>query len=215
MRKQENSVFGGLMRKEGLSVRSRLLAIAGALAVVAMLGSIPAQANMIISVTPASVAAGTTGASFNVDIQNTGGSAQNIDAFSIGLSVSTSNFTFTGGNETTTDAYIFAGDSFDVINSFPYTSVPPPTGQTLEASDLSNSGAGTNVAAGATLGLGNIIFNLAGATPPGPITITVISTCLTANSCTSLSDSAGDNVAFSVTNGTVTVTGVTTPEPST
>jgi hypothetical protein len=45
--------------------------------------------------------------------------------------------------------------------------------------------------------------------------VTLLSTCLTPNACTSLSNSAGAEVPFTVSSGTITVTTASTPEPST
>src|SRR5690349_10813784 len=101
-------------------------------AAVVLLAAIPAHAGMVLFVNPVNVTAGTTGAFLEVSIQNTG-PAQNIAAFSLGLSVTDTDITFTGGDTITTLTYLFFGDSFDVINGLPYTSVPPPNGQTVQA----------------------------------------------------------------------------------
>lgn len=176
----------------------------------------PAHAALIVSMSPVTVAAGTSGATFEVDLQNTG-SVQNIAAFTLGLSVDVSSgVTFTGGSESTADTYLFNGDSFDVINGFPFTTVPPPDGPVLEASDLSNSGTGTDMGL-TTLGLALITFNVAPGTLGGPVTVTIAPDCASPNACTSFADSAGDNLAFSVVNGTINVTAAVSgvPEPST
>ena len=199
------------MCKRGVLQYSWLLPLAAG-----VLSSLPAQASLIINFVPVTVAAGTIGASFDVNLTNSGPSAQTISAFSLGLSVSDSHITFTGGNTATTQTYLFNGDSFDVINAFPFTTVPPPNGQTVEASDNSNSGAGKSVASGATVGLGHILFNVAGNTSAGHIAVSLVSTCATINSCTSLSDAAGANLAFAANGGNITVTAsAMTPEPST
>lgn len=184
-----------------------------ALAAVVLLDAMPAHADgIIIRISSVSVVAGTNGAAFDVNIQNIG-SSQNIAGFSLGLSVGDSHITFTGGDESTSLTYLFSGDSFDAINSFPYTTTPPPNGQTVEASDLSNSGLGTNEGT-TTLGLGHIFFNIAADTPPEVINVTLVPNCSNSNSCTSLSDSSFASVPFTVVNGTITVTS-SVPEPST
>ena len=185
------------------------------LAAAALFASAPAHANMVLTLISVGAAAGSTGNSFDVTIQNTGASAQNIAAFSLGLSVADTHITFTGGNEFTALTYVFNGDSFDVINGFAYTTIPPPTGHQVEGVDNSNSGAGTDIAAGATLGLGHIFFDVAANTSAGPIAVTIAPGCGNPL-CTTLSDSAGATVLFAVTNGDITVTTSTVvPEPST
>lgn len=182
---------------------------------VGLLGSVPAHADMIINFQTVTVPAGTIGAAFDFNITNNGPSAQNIAVFSLSFSVSDANITFTGGNVSTTNTYLFAGDSFDVINGFAYTTVPPPDGQTVESSDLSNSGNGTSVPV-TTLGLGHIFFNVALGTPTESIAVTIVPDCSSANSCTDLVDANGNEVPFTVGSGTINVTASSsTPEPST
>lgn len=198
------------MRKNRLHRRMWLAPVAAIL----LFASLPAHAGMVLSISSVTDAPGTNGDSFDVTIQNTGTSAQNIAAFDLGLSVTGSIILFTGANESTADVYLFNGDSFDIINAIPFASIPPPNGQSVQASDLSNSGTGTNIAAGATLGLGHIIFNVAAGAGPGPITVTLASTCASPSSCTDLSNSGGDAVAFSVNSGTITISGTSVPEPA-
>ena len=75
---------------------SWLLALAAAVTA----GSVPARAGIILSVTPVTVNAGDVGAYFDVNVANTGPLAQNLASFTLGLSVSDSRITFTGGNPT-------------------------------------------------------------------------------------------------------------------
>jgi hypothetical protein len=182
---------------------------------IACLGSLPARASIILSITPVSVQAGANSAIFDVDIENTGPTAQNIAGFTFALTVANANISFTGGDFSTTLPYLFTADSFDQLNGFTLTDLPPAA-QTLQASDLSNGGSGTNIAAGAAYGLGEIFFNVSPAILPGPVTVTLTPDCNNPNLCTSLSDSSGSNVPFSATNGTITVTSASAvPEPST
>ena len=183
-------------------------------AAVLLFASLPAHASIILSVSSVADAPGTNGDSLDVTISNTGPSAQNIAGFDFGLSVIGTNILFTGANESTAATYLFNGDSFDIINSAAFTSTPPPNGQLVQAADLSNSANGTNIGAGATLGLGHIIFNVDAGAGPGPITVTLASTCGSPSSCTDLTDSNGDAVAFSVNSGTITISGTTVPEPA-
>lgn len=185
-----------------------------ALAAVVLFSALPVHASIIISIVSVTEASGSTGDSFDVDIQNTGAAAQSLDAFSLGLSVASSNIIFTGGNTSTSLAYVYSGNSFDVINGFPYTAVPPPNGQTLEGSDSPNLLPGS-IAGSTTVGLGHILFNVAPGTPAGPITVSIVPDCSTVNACTSLSDANFNSIPFSVANGTITVTTTSSPEPST
>jgi len=185
-----------------------------ALAAVVTAGSAPARANIILSLTPVSVNAGEVGAHFDVNVQNTG-SIQNLASFSLALSVSDTRITFTGGNTSTLLPYLFAGDSFDGINGFPFVTIPPPNGLLVQASDLSDSGAG--VAMGTTtLGLGRIFFDVAPNAAPGSISVTLVPGCLSADSCTSMADANLDAVPFSLSDGRITINGAAgVPEPST
>lgn len=180
-----------------------------------VLVSMPAHAGLIVTITPVSVAAGSAGV-FDVTLQNTGG-AETIGSFSIGLSVaSNSGITFNGGNESTTLSYIYTGNSFDIINSFPYTTVPPPSGLDLEGSDLANNGIGPSIATGSTVGLGHILFATTSNANLGEIAVTILSTCNSADSCTSLADNTGAALAFTASSGDITITaGTEVPEPST
>ncbi len=162
------------------------------------------HASLIIAVQSVTGAAGTTGDKLQVTLSNTGAS-QIIGGFSFGLSVGTTNLTFTAVDDSTTDAYIFGTDSL----FGPDISVQPPNlpGQTLEAEDIDSAGSVT-VAAGATVGLGDVIFSLSSLAPPGPIAVSQIL------ALDSLSDQNGDSLAFTTSNGTVTIPGTVVPEPA-
>jgi len=181
-----------------------------------VLSAAPAHASgIVLTVVSVSAAAGSTNDYFDVIIGNTG-SAQNVAAFSLGLSVGNSNITLIGADEATASTYVFNGDSFDVSFPAQYVTTPLP-GQSLEGVDLSYSGAGTNLAS-STLGLGRIYFDVASNAPVGPVTVTITPGCSVPSACTSLSDSGGANVLFSLVNGAITVTAPLTgavPEPST
>ncbi len=169
------------------------------------------RASLLMNIQPVSDAAGTTGDTLDVTLTNTGPSSVTIAGFTFGIGVGTSNLTFTGVTDgTTTATYIFSGNSL----FGPDISQQPPNlpGQTLEASDLwASIGTGATVGTGATAGLGHVTFNLAAATPSGPISVNFIP------ADDSLSDAAGAALAFTANNGTVTVTrgGTSTPEPGT
>ncbi len=106
----------------------------------------------VISVSSATVTAGSNGNTIEVDLANTGPSAVNIGSFSFGVSVGTNDFTFTNITTATAIApYIFSGQSLfgpDITNN-----AGP---QFIEAFDISSvPGSGTTVGAGATVGLGD------------------------------------------------------------
>jgi hypothetical protein len=180
------------------------------IAAACLLSAVPARASLIFAVQSVAVNPGTSGDGFDVTLQNTGGSPVTVGGFSFGLSISNVSLTFTGANTSTVATYAFLGDSFDVINSVPFTTTL--TSQSVVASDLSNSGAGDVVGAGATVGLGHIIFSVASNAAAGPSTVT-----LAAFPTSSLSDTSGGNLAIVLSNGTITVNSVVggVPEPST
>jgi hypothetical protein len=105
-------------------------------------------------------------------------------------------------DDSTVDTYIFAGDSL----FGPDISVQPPNlpGQTLEAEDSYDIPlSGATVAGGATVGLGDVTFNINPGTPFGLIPVSLIPLD------DSLSDASGNPIAVSGTDGAVNVV----PEP--
>ncbi len=164
----------------------------------------PARAGITVSVQSVSAAAGTSGNTLEVDVQNTGASVD-IAAFSFEILVpSGSGVTFTGADISTSLAtYIFAGNSFfgpDIAFS---------TGTTLDAGDLAVTGS-TTLGSGGTLGLGLVSFDLAAGAPLGPVTVS-----LTGYPFTSLTDPDQSNVPIDTLEaGTITISGGAVPEPS-
>jgi anaerobic selenocysteine-containing dehydrogenase len=176
-----------------------------AAATLALAGSLSAQASLIMFAGTGSASAGSTGNTFDFTLTNTGPSAITLGAFSLGISVADTHVSFTSATTATSLTYVFAGDSlFGPVIS---TSGP---GQILVASDLCLV-CGSSIAAGATVGLAHIFFNVSAGAPSGPLTVSV-----TAFPFTSLSDLAGNPLAAILQNGTITITGGgTVPEPST
>ena len=109
----------------------------------------------------------------------------------------------------TTAPYIYAGDSFVDINGFTlYTG--SLGGQTLEASDLSNSGVDDNLGSGASVGVGRIFFDVAPGAATGPFAVNFV-----AYPFTSLANSNANNLDFTVDVGTITITNAAAvPEPA-
>lgn len=177
-----------------------------------LLFSLPARADLVFSLEPGTTAAaGSTGNAFDVLLTNTGSSPVTVAGFSFGITTSDTDISFTGATTSTVTApYVFAGDSFDDINGFPLYTNPLPS-QTLEASDLSNSGAGDSIAGGITVGVGSVEFDVASGAAPGSFAVT-----FEAYPTTSLADQAGNALDFTTENGTITITGVApTPEAPT
>ena len=168
------------------------------------------HASVIMNLQPVSDAGGSTGDTFDVTLTNTGPTSISVAGFSFGLSVGTSDLSFTGvSTATTTALYVFDGQSL----FGPDISVQPPNlpGQELEAEDIfAGPLAGSTIGPGGTEGLGHVTFNLSAATPPGAIQISFI------GADDSLSDPNGEPIDFSTGSGAVMVTGgVSIPEPAT
>lgn len=160
------------------------------------------HAGMIIAVQSVADPPGSNGDTLQVTLTNTGGSAVTVAGFSFGLSVATANLIFTAVDDSTVNSYVFANHSL----FGPDISVQPPNlpGQTLEALDSYDTpNAGATVAAGATVGLGKVTFNISSNAPFGPIAVSLIP------AADSLSDQNGAGIAFTGSSGTVLVV----PEP--
>jgi hypothetical protein len=178
------------------------------LAVCWLVLSMPAHAGLIVAVGSTTVSAGATNQVVDVTLENTGLAAVTVDAFAFEVATSDTDITFSEANISTAQPYIFLNNS-----SFgPVISTPSANEQTVNASDLySGLGDGAEVAAGATVGLGEIVFDIA----PGA-TSALASLNLDVNG-TSLSDIAGDLLPITLADGSIDVQAslVSTPEPST
>jgi hypothetical protein len=185
------------------AARSRPVLLLVAAAATALFACRPAPAALIITAQSVTASPGATGATFDVTLTNNGPSAVQIQGFSFGLSSNSPDITFTAAFVTTTTApYIFAG------NSAFGPEIDTTTGPTLAASDLYGTDAGVSVGAGATVGLGQVFFDVAANAPPESITL-----AFAAFPATSLNGPGPDfdNIAVdSLVPGTVTVS---VPEP--
>ena len=178
-----------------------------------------AQADVLITVHNSTALPNSTGNAFDVTLTNTGPSTQNIADFALLITVTDTDISFDAASSSNATAltYIFNGDSFDYndpLGPFPFASSSSPpcasaSPQCIGASDGSDSGAGTTVLSGQTLGLAHIEFDVALGATLGPATVT-----LQPYSATNLNDSSFVNVTFTGQNGTITI-GPTIPEPST
>jgi hypothetical protein len=143
------------------------------------------------------------GDSFEVDITNTGTSAEQIGGFVFEITTANSNVTFTDVTTgTTAYSYIFDGNSFfgpDLAFMGP--------GQTFDGADIAATPSSyTTLAAGETLGLGEVFFDVAPAASSATVSFNLDNS--------SLSDGDGNPISIdSAESGLITVTGVT-PEPS-
>jgi len=171
----------------------------------ALAGSFPVQASPIMIAGTATVNAGSTGDTLDFTLFNSGASAITLGGFSLEISVADTHVSFTSATTATSLPYVFAGDS--LFGPLISTSGP---GQTLDASDFCLVCADT-IAAGATVGLAHIFFDVAAGASSGPLTVSV-----TAFPFTSLSDPLGNDIAATLQDGTITITGgAAVPEPST
>ena len=170
----------------------------------------PARAGIVYSIQSVNASAG----AFDVLLSNTGNSAVNIDGFSFEVSVSTPSgpaVTLTDATiSTTADPYIFVGNSLFGPDILLGTS---NGGKTLDASDAyGTANADISLAAGATVGLGHVIFSAVGLSSTATVSFTPAGSQYPANS---LSDHLGDNIVItSFGTGTITPTVSSVPEPS-
>lgn len=178
----------------------------------AFLAVSPAQAGPVtISTTPVLVNAGSSGNYFDVVLTN-GSAITLLGAFSVGLSVGDPSILFTSATMDTASPYVFSGDSFTLLTLLSNDISTASGAQTLIASDLSNSGAGVSIAAGATVGLGRVFFT---ATPAASAGAAIQLTFL-AFPTTSLSDALGVDIPISsMSAGSIEVATSGVPEPAT
>jgi hypothetical protein len=163
----------------------------------------PANADLIVSFGSSTA---TVGGSQVIDVLLTNtGSAVTVDGFSFDFTTSNPFITFMQANtSTTTDPYIFAGDSkFGPIIS----TTPPPNGKTVIATDVAATCCGYALGSGSTIALGEVLFQVAANATVGTASL------ISDQSGTSLSDMNGRGIPITtLTNGQITVT--TVPEPS-
>jgi hypothetical protein len=169
------------------------------------------QATVTSSIQPTSVYSnpGDVGDAFNVILTNSGLSSISIESFSFEVSVTDPDITLTSADfSTLAFPYIFAGDSFDVINGFALNTNGP--GQTLDASDVTNDGAGVTLSSGESLALGRVLFDVSPTAALDAFTVSFTGTPTVADG-NNLSDPTGDSIVidfFAI--GTVYLV----PEPS-
>jgi len=180
--------------------------VAGAAA--CLLYSVPVRADSLeISIeSPINVNAGTSGNGFDVLLTNLSGPAVSLAGLTFEISVPSTDIQLSEANTATLlDPYIFSGNSL-----FGPNITVSNTGQDLSASDLySVIGSGITLGAGATVGLGHILFDVSATAHSETVPVT-----FTAFPATSLSDDLSNNVPINtLTNGQIDIIG-TVPEPS-
>ena len=180
----------------------------GCCLILALLSSIPARADLILSVDSVAAAQGSTGNGLNVTLTNTGPLAITIGGFNFTISTADTDITFISTDIFTTPVYVLAGDSLfgPVINLL-------SPGQTMDGSDVSSSGLGDAVAAGATVGLGRVLFDVSPTAVPGGFAVLLA----TDIASTSVTDALGSPITIDqFNNGDIRITGsVAVPEPGT
>jgi hypothetical protein len=166
-----------------------------------LLGSLPAEATLIVGVQSVTAGANTNNDTLDVTLMNTGPSAVAVGGFTFEIISASSNISFIDANTSTAAPYVFDGNS-----AFGPDLTGPTSGPTLSTSDVDLLGSAT-VASGATVGLGHITFDVAAAAS-GIIAITLGPT----PQFTSVADASGNNLPITLANGQVTIS--TVPEPS-
>ena len=185
-------------------ILSRRVQILPALFASALLTAPLARADLIISVASATVNPGTVNDVLDVSLFNNGPAAVAIGAFSFGVSVTDPDITFVGATTSTGTPYIFAGDSLFG------PAIGTAAGQSLTASDVFDTiGSGAVVAAGGSVGLGHVLFDVAPNAAGG-----VFAVSLSAPE-SSLADPSSANIPItSLVNGQISIAAQgSVPEP--
>jgi hypothetical protein len=165
-----------------------------------------ARADLIIVAESAVANAPSSNNNLEVILQNTGPGSVTIGGFSFGVSVTGTGIDFTQADiNTTTAPYIFNGNSlFGPI-------ISTSTGPSLTASDADADPAGATLAAGSTVGLGRLFFDVAPSAAPGLHTVSIAPF-----PTTSLSDPSANNVPItsSVDGQILVISTLVIPEPA-
>jgi len=182
--------------------------IAGLVAAIvgtATFAAVPARASLILSVESVVANSPSTNNALQILLTNDGAPIT-IQSFGFVIQTTDLDITFTGADFSTTAPYIFAGDSFDQFLGFTLNTFG--AGQSMDGSDISNSGTGTTIGTGDILALGRVLFDIANNAAPGTFAITFASG-------TSLSDGTND-LPINTPPGQIVIAGTTpVPEPAT
>lgn len=175
----------------------------------------PAHAATITLVPSNAVAfPGDTGGTFEVDLTNDGEAGISVLSFSFELSVTDPDLSLTGASFATSSRYIFTNDSFDQ-ESDPPAPLNYDSGATLDASDITADFTGITIAAGQTVGLGLIGFDVAPGAAPGTFAVSFTGGT-GADGANDIVDSSFATIDSTFNDGTVSINAVTSaPEPAT
>ena len=170
------------------------------IAILLTLGATRAEASLIFLAPAIDALPGSTG-TFDILLENTGPSSVAIGGFEFGISTTNSSILFTDATINTVSApYIFG------IDSLFGPDIALTTGTSLTADDNPASVGSYDVAAGETVGLGNVSYSISSASPYGQFAIT-----FSPSPTSVLADAAGANIPITtLSNGSFEVT----PEPS-
>jgi len=182
------------------NLRSRLRRMFMVMPAVALLISAPVGASLIITVANVSSNSPSSGNTLEIDLINTG-PAVSLGGFSFEITVGDSHITFTSATTATLAPYVFASGSL-----FGPT-ISTTTGQTLDAGDLSTV-AGVTVATGATVGLGQVFFDISAGDLPG------LAAVMLSPLATDLLDINGSIIPATFINGSITIANSAVAEPS-
>ncbi len=166
-----------------------------------------ASADFVFNVQDVIYSAGATGASLDILFTNTGPTSVTIGGFSFELTVGNTAITFQDVTTGTSPSpYIFgslglSGPSIGTV----------VTGQDIMASDLDSFiDSGTTVASGQTVGLGHLLFDVAGNAAAGTYAVSLVG-----YPASSLSDPFSNNIPItSLNDGSITIQGQGVPEPA-
>ncbi len=176
-------------------------------AVIALMGAPAARADLQFFVQSVPASPGDVNDTLEVDATNTGSSDVDLAAFAFEINTLSSDIEFQQSTTSTVPApYVFAGNSL-VDTYFGGVNSTDGPGQTLDVSDVVlTPNTFTDIAAGATVGLGEISFNVA------PDAVDGLDAVDLNPAQTSASDQFGNAIPLDFSNGGITVT--TVPEPS-
>jgi hypothetical protein len=171
-----------------------------------------ASAGVVYSIVPIgpAPAAGSNGDVLEVLLSNTGVSAISVAAFNFGVTTTDTDVTFVSADTaTTSQPYIFFGNSFDVQNSLPLntTSGPSLLGSDLTADFITN----VSLAGGQSLALGRVLYNVALNAALGPFIVDFTTGAFD----NKLSQADLTDVPINTLQGATITIGAAVPEPAT
>lgn len=152
-----------------LPVRRVARAAALCLVVVAGLATTSSRAAVIISMPPTISGAPNSTGFFDLTLQNTGPESLAFEAFSLQLTLGSSEVTFTDGTTATAAPYILAGNSFVETFAFPLAEIQPDG--SLIASDFAVNPPLYKVVGPGTYGLIRVAYQI-GSTAVTGVTVT-------------------------------------------